>query len=68
MAEHMRPTTSAADFMPNSNDSDRNRLFSRYMKESSTVSKLQTIKTVAIENELKFKEKNLVHILKKNAG
>ena len=38
------------------------------MKNSLTKKKLQNIKTVAIENELMFKEKNLIHQLKKNSG
>jgi len=61
MAKH-----AADDFMPNSNDSERNRFYNHYMKESRTVKKLQTIKKVAIVNELKYKERNLFHNLKQN--
>lgn len=47
-----------------SHDMDRNLIYDCYMKDSSTKKRLQTIKAMAIENELKFKEKNLMHQLK----
>ena len=72
-----RPLSSSSRFMATpSHEKDSQyreqahvkKYYDKLLKQSSTCKKLQTIQTVALENELKFSEKKLFHNLKKNAG
>lgn len=51
-----------------STDTERNRYYECYAKDHGTKKRLQVIKDVALENELKLTEKSLMHQLRKNAG
>lgn len=63
-AEDPRPLSG---FMQ-STDTERNRYYECYAKDRGTKKKLQIIQDVALENELVFNEKTLMHQLRKNAG